>query len=572
LKMRRTTGLQSAGILATLGLFAVITVLQSRWIAQLSDAELEGAKTRLQESLKAIRNDINQELMTAYVLFQFEPSAPSQSWGQLTHEAFARWQQIAKFPGLVHRLFVVQPDAASGALLISAYNAETKQYDPAEWPAELQDLRRQLVLPFTKLEVFGVRTFTGIALADGPVLVFPIIPSPSGPFVDAAGWLLIELDQRLLLSKVLPEIIRGDIKQAEQFDYQITRDAFPNKIIYRSDPNVTLSHVDASCSLLELGSEFRKPGISGRGKVGKFSRWFGSSVRLQGLPPAPPNEGGVWQLQVQHRAGSLEAAATKLRRSNLFLSLGMMALVAGDLALLALLARRAHRLGEAKMEFAAAVSHELRTPVAAICSTADNLAVGVALEPSRVQQYGVAILRQARQLSDLVEQILAFASGQFGKQHYEFEMLEPGSLVQQAIAATAPASREAGFEIEEHIASELPQVMGDSAALQQAVINLLTNAIKYGVNGRWIGVSVGCPKAGEIQIRVEDQGPGIPAAEVRRIFEPFYRGSSAAIRGTRGTGLGLTIVEQIARAHGGKVTVASRPGGGSCFALHLPSI
>jgi signal transduction histidine kinase len=132
---------------------------------------------------------------------------------------------------------------------------------------------------------------------------------------------------------------------------------------------------------------------------------------------------------MRHRSGSLEAAVTKLRRGNLLLSFAMMALVAGDLGVLALLARRAHRLGEAKLEFAAAVSHELRTPLAAICSTADNLAAGVAHEPLRVQQYGAAILNQGKQLGEMVEQILAFAGGQYGNRHYEMEILELGAVV-----------------------------------------------------------------------------------------------------------------------------------------------
>jgi signal transduction histidine kinase len=85
-------------------------------------------------------------------------------------------------------------------------------------------------------------------------------------------------------------------------------------------------------------------------------------------------------------------------------------------------------------------------------------------------------------------------------------------------------------------------------------------------------VSVSNGKAGEVGVSVEDKGPGIPAAELRRIFEPFYRGSAAAKPHSHGAGLGLTIVEQIARAHSGRVTVVSAPGRGSCFTLHLPTV
>ena len=568
--MRRSLSriLPVAGLLATLGLFIVVAVLQSRWIAQLGEAELQRSRLGLQESVRAVRNELNRELTSAYALFQFEPGTPWQAWGQMTSENYAIWLKKAKYPGLVGRLLVVQPAGGGGALQISAYNRHTRQYDPIAWPAELSDLRKQLALPFAGFKVFGVHTFTGVALADAPVMVFPIMPAFLGRFADATGWLLIELDQQALLTKILPEIMRSYIQQADRFDYQITRDEHPDKIVYRSNPNLAFSSADASVSLLELGPDYFKHGIGG--SVPRHQRLFRETVNRRGQLPSPTGEGGVWRLQVSHHSGSLAAAATSLRRSNLLLSFAMLALIAADLAILGLLARRAHRLGEARLEFAAAVSHELRTPVAAICSAADNLAAGVAHEPSKVQQYGAAILDQGKQLAGLVEQILAFASGQSVRKQYELEALELGHVVSQSIAAVAPAARSAGVEIEQHIPVDLPQVLGDSGAIQQALVNLLTNAAKYGGGGRWIGVSVHNGKAEGVEISVEDKGPGIPAGELKRIFEPFYRGS--ANPQSHGAGLGLTIVEQIARAHGGRVSVVSTPGRGSCFTLHLPAI
>src|SRR5439155_13479387 len=127
---------------------------------------------------------------------------------------------------------------------------------------------------------------------------------------------------------------------------------------------------------------------------------------------APPNEGGVWEIRVRHRAGSLEAAVGGMRRGNLLLGFALMALIAADIAVLAFSARRAHKLGQARLQFAAAVSHELRTPLAAICSAADNLAGGIVHETSKVRQYGEAILKQGKDFADMVEQILAFTGNQ----------------------------------------------------------------------------------------------------------------------------------------------------------------
>jgi signal transduction histidine kinase len=258
-----------------------------------------------------------------------------------------------------------------------------------------------------------------------------------------------------------------------------------------------------------------------------------------------------------------------MRRSNLLLGFALMALIAADIAVLAFSAHRAHKLGQARLQFAAAVSHELRTPLAAICSAADNLASGIVHEMPKVRQYGEAILNQGKDLADMVEQTLAFTGNQLGKERYEFEVLDPGEAVKQANAAIAPAALAAGVAIEERLPAALPQVLGDSQAIQRALVNLLTNALRYGSAGQWIGVSAQCGKAREIEITVADRGQGIGSGDLKRIFEPFYR-ASAVHSGSRGAGLGLTIVEQIARAHGGRVTAVSVPGEGSRFTLHLP--
>ena len=570
-------------LLATLVLFIVIIALQSRWIGQLSDAELGRARVGLGVSVKGIQSNINRELTRAYLLFQWEAGAPPQAWGERTAEAYAIWRHTAEFPDLVRRLLVAHAAPDGGDLRLAAYNRDTRQYDPIPWPGQFNTLRRQLALPFKSFDTFGVRMYTGVAVADVPVLVFPLIPAITKAYPDATGWGVIELDQELLLTHILPQAIRDNVEQPDQFDYQVSRDGFPDKVIYKSNPGVEFSSADASCSLLEIGRQYLLTDKSGTGQGGRFPigqspderqalsrpyRLHAQHVNLPGVPPAPISEGGVWQLQIRHHAGSLAAATERMRRNNLLLAFAMMALVAADLAALTLAARRAHRLGQVRLQLAAGVSHELRTPLAAICSAADNLAAGVAHEPAKVRQYGAAILGQGKQLAEMVEQILSYTGGQLGKRNYEIEVLDPADVVKEAIAAVAPSARAAGIAIEEQIPPDLPQVPGDSQALRQALVNLLANAIKYGAAGRWIGVSARHARD-ELEISVADRGPGIPAAEMKRIFEPFYRGSTSADPALRGSGLGLTIVDQIARAHGGKTTVASTCGRGSCFTLHL---
>ena len=380
---------------------------------------------------------------------------------------------------------------------------------------------------------------------------------------------IIELDREYLLHTMLPALLRSHVEHLEEFDYQIVRNEPSGKLVYRSDPKADLSSVDANVSMLEMGQDFFPHGIGGTEP--RHQLLFRENVDQPNRLPDRVGDGGMWRFQMQHRLGSLDAAVKRMYRGNLLLSFTMIGLVILDLAILAILARRIQRLGESKAEFAAAVSHELRTPVAAICSAADNLAAGVANEPARVQQYGAAILEQGKQLAEMIEQILTFASRESGKKLSQVETVEVGDQVRQAIAAAAPAARAAGVEIRSEIAQDLPDITGDSSAIQQAVMNLLTNAIKYGRSGHRVLVSVGRGAVGELEIAVEDNGPGIPASEVGRIFEPFYRGFTAETLHVHGSGLGLTIVDRTARAHGGRVTVDSTPGRGSRFTLHLPT-
>jgi signal transduction histidine kinase len=555
-----------SGILATLVLFLAIAALQARWIAQLGETDLRLRKITLTESLRAARNDINRELTGAYALFQLEDSPPRESWAALTAERYAIWKHRAKFKDLVQRVFVLEP--AHGVLELSAFNTETKKFDPVDWPSELNDLKDRLQPPFPGLVAFGVHTFTGVVSPPAPVLIFPIAFDPNRRFAGLSRWLIVQLNQRALLTNVIPAILRAHVEQAQEFDFQVT--TVDGVLVFKSDPKATFSSVDASVTVLELANDYFPHGIGAA--VPRRQMLFRDTVNKPGQLPDALGEGGVWRLQVRHRLGSLAAAATRMRRGNVALSFTMIALVILDLVVLALLVRRMHRVAESKAEFAAAVSHELRTPVAAICSAADNLAAGVAIEPLRVQQYGAAILDHGKQLAGMVEQILSFASGEAARRQTESEPLDAAEVIKQSIGAVSPAARAAGIEIEPQIAGDLPDILGDSAAIQQALINLLTNAIKYAKAGGWVRVSASKNESGDLEITVADRGPGIPPSELKHIFEPFYRGFTASTLQVHGTGLGLTIVERTARAHGGRVTVDSTPGRGSKFTIHLPTL
>src|SRR5262245_23056062 len=117
-----------AAIVATVALFAVLAALQSRWISQLSEAELQRAKVRLQVSLHAVQTDINRELTRAHVLFQWESGVPPESWAPRTSEAYATWRQTAEFPDLIRRVSHVRP-AGPGGLQMAAFDPARSVFD-----------------------------------------------------------------------------------------------------------------------------------------------------------------------------------------------------------------------------------------------------------------------------------------------------------------------------------------------------------------------------------------------------------------------------------------------------------
>jgi signal transduction histidine kinase len=245
-------------------------------------------------------------------------------------------------------------------------------------------------------------------------------------------------------------------------------------------------------------------------------------------------------------------------------------------------ARRADRLARQQLEFVAAVSHELRTPVSVIGAAAVNLADGLIEDPTRVKQYGATIQGEARRLGETVERVLQLAGIAAGRAAATNQPLSVPALVEEAVAATRQESKAAGVTVEIDIAPELRQsptdpygvrrVVGDATALRSAIQNLISNAIKYGGDARWVRVGAKPLPHNATRITVEDRGFGIAAEERRHIFEPFYRGREAVARQIQGSGLGLHLVRRIVEAHHGKVSVHSETGRGSTFTIDLPGV
>jgi signal transduction histidine kinase len=222
------------------------------------------------------------------------------------------------------------------------------------------------------------------------------------------------------------------------------------------------------------------------------------------------------------------------------------------------------------MEFVAAVSHELRTPLAVIRSAADNLADGVVHDDPQVRKYGALVRGEGRRLTEMVEQILELAGIHSGQRGFALAPVAVLPLLREVVDASATLIAEAGLSVEYDVTDTLSPVLGDEQALRRMLLNLVGNAIKYGANGGWIGLKARATGR-EVSITVADRGIGIEAAEQPRIFEPFYRAPGVIAAQIHGAGLGLSLVQRIVEAHGGRIAVRSAPGAGSAFTVYLPA-
>lgn len=228
---------------------------------------------------------------------------------------------------------------------------------------------------------------------------------------------------------------------------------------------------------------------------------------------------------------------------------------------------RLRQLENLRREFVANVSHELRTPITSIKGFAETLLDDGCGDTASVRRFVEIIARQADRLHDVIEDLLALS--RLDREHQlEMENCDVQSVIIESVNLCRPQADERSTAI----TCQCPPVLGATVnprLLEQALTNLIDNAIKYSPPGSTVEVRAE-PEGDGIGITVRDNGPGIPGEHLPRLFERFYRVDKARSRDVGGTGLGLSIVKHVAQAHGGEVTVESRPGEGSAFHIHLP--
>ncbi len=616
-------------VFTLLGLLVLLATLQYRWLGQISDGERDRLQKRLQTDTERFADDFNNEIRNAYFNFQLDAAAwRNKDWTGF-NERLDVWKNKSAYPALITDFYFLRQDSAplvyrpdsksfeTGVLpgdmtQVAAGLKNDEGFDP------IADDIPALVMPiYENLEHIG----------DAPKMPLKLsVKMPIEQSRKKYGFLVMRLDKNVIAGNILADLAKKYFSGDDGANYRLSvvSQKDNSQTIFKDHPEENSASSDSSARLFSLAPEkmaffinndlastlHRRtpadPGATDKPeksdkpeKPNKQSNVVISqryeSKSLGGQPPAPeegnktfnftvagdekprvtimesknPDTEGVWLLNVQHRAGSLEQFITNARNKNLAVSFGILGLLGISVVLIFFSAQRAKKLAQRQLDFVSSVSHEFRTPLAVIYSAGENLTDGVVNSHTQVTEYGTLIKHEGKKLSAMVEQILEFAGARSGKRKYDFRKINIEQVLSEALSECQPLIAGSGFTIEKNIQPGLPEVTADGAALNHAFQNLINNAIKYSRDDKRLKITAE-NGGGRVKLYFEDHGRGIDSRERSQIFEPFFRGKEVVAAQIHGSGLGLSLVKQIVEAHSGKVEVESRPGEGSIFTVKLP--
>jgi len=227
------------------------------------------------------------------------------------------------------------------------------------------------------------------------------------------------------------------------------------------------------------------------------------------------------------------------------------------------------KLDDSRREFVANVSHELRTPLTNVRGYAETLMSADDIDRDIQMRFLGVISSEADRMTRIVKDLLTLTRLDYNRMEMHMQRMDLRELGQKAAAAMEGQANSQGLTLTCDLPEEMPAVTGDPERIQQVIINIITNAIKYNKPHGSIAMTGGVEND-QVFLRVEDTGIGVPKADLERLFERFYRVDKARSRESGGTGLGLAIAKQIVETHGGHIGFDSEYGKGSVVTLYLP--
>jgi signal transduction histidine kinase len=361
---------------------------------------------------------------------------------------------------------------------------------------------------------------------------------PPGVPKDRATLGVVAFDEDYLRKNLLPSMMKSVLSSKSIVP---TEDANPVMMIRPSkdaNPWVTSGEWDGAKPEAERNLEYVFPGLT-------------LAIKYQGMTVAD--------------------IGTRFLRYNYIVLAALSLLMVAGIFLTYRNVSREMNLARQKSDFVANVSHELRTPLALIRLYAETLELGRLTAKEKYQEYFRIIREESERLTALINNILDFSRIDAGRKEYEFQETNLGELVHSTLDSYRFQIQQNGFGFEEHISPDIPSVKVDREAIARSLLNLINNALKYSKDDKYIAVKL-YRTNGSVKLEVQDRGIGIPANEQEKIFEKFYRCGDPLVHNVKGSGLGLSLVRHIVRAHGGDVLVESAPDKGSKFTIALPLV
>lgn len=597
----KTNWLTYSVVVGVLGVLTLFMFLLYNWQQAASFAEREQMQRRVESDTKNFADEFNREIQAAYFNFQVDPEMLIRGDATEIAQRFEYWKQNTEFPELITDIMYV-PREVDGE--VRRFDVKRKSLD--------------VITPEGKAKsvVDRIRSErrVGPVLEDVYALVVPVHGTERGmerimirrsPEIDPEkvelpapnGYFAVFLDGSVIREKMLPAVAAkhfpvGDFAvvitdrsgnavfqtastSVRQPDANAALfDLTPDSMIFFSNRELLPRRQkadEAAKIILDQRVERRTSSTEANGSKGEtftIQMKEAGEQRRTAVISSTTAGGAPWRLNVQHSSGSIDAYIQGERYKSFAIGLGIYLLLVGSIIAIVFSSLRAKAFAQRQVDFVSSVSHEFRTPLAVIYTAGENLADGIARDNDQVARYGDLIKGEGKKLTAMVEQILEFAGARSGKRKYNLASGNVSAAVEKALADSEPLLKEGGFEVEKDLV-DLPLTSIDREAIESAVRNLIQNAVKYSNDPRWVRVATE-NGGGSIKIVVEDRGIGISAGDRKKIFEPFYRAKDVVDAQIHGNGLGLSLVKEIAEAHGGKVSVESEKGKGSRFLIEVP--
>jgi signal transduction histidine kinase len=540
------------GLLALIALGCVaLASLQYHWASEVSQAETARLEDAVRGGLDELVRAFDSEMTRS--AFEYLPTIEqldSQGW-RAAHRDRAL-QALARLEHPIFRRVAVAVPQPKGEIFLHEINRETGELTPIEWPADWRPLRNQFLDRIKGVAMRGPLVDPASALLEVPIF------DDSEDRRREREWMVYEVDLDYVKTVWLPSLAKTYLGSGTGGDFNLLIHARDNQsqLIYGSAAAAPDSEPDAAAHLFPL-------------QLGRIGR------RRPGPPPRPENP-GRWIAQASHRTGSIHLAVRRSKQRNLGIAFALLAMIGAAGSMLVRYSKRARQLADMQFNFVAGVSHELRTPLTMIRGAGHNLLTGIVAEPAQRENYLKLIVRNADQLTEMVEQLLSYAAI---KKQTSLGSAEAGLLrspvditqaLSEALDSAGAELQDSGSTIDLQAPPGLPLVQGDPGAIRRIFQNLIANAARHGGGGP-IEVTAST-SGGFVEVRVSDSGPGIPPEELSQVFDPFFRGERARASRIRGTGLGLSLVRDSISLMGGSVSVQSQPNSGTTFTVTFPVI